>query len=378
MSTRSVIPSVFTFLLVLALALVPGAPPDARPTANASAETPGAVRVAVANLFEGTLVRYPADRCDGTDRRAFARRLLGGGAAVPDVVLLQEVLGTAGLMAQTLNAHPRAVRTGTRYVRLGGTDHRFATGSCDGPRTGRFSLLRSSAILVNARTVTAVHKRGVVRTWGRWDRWAWHSTGRRGYGCTEHPWARLTVKHPGTAPRTALVTSVHLAPVGISLKTRGARVVRRGMDRLHRSTPGDAVVLAGDLNLNRCTQPLLRGEPRTCAVRAGHRALLDAGYRDAVRSQHLTGPSGVVGVARRIDYIYAKGQITASWHDRCYRAHFVQRWQCGAARSVFASPTIFRRCEVRHLFHGSPGGGCSPTMFRRYYTDHQLLFAAVR
>lgn len=382
MSTGSVIPSLFTFVLVLALALVPGAPPQTppenAPMATASAETPGAVRVAVANVFEGTLVRYPADLRDGTDRRAFAHRLLGGGGAVPDVVLLQEVLGRAGVMARTLNAHPRAVRTGTRYLRLGGTGRRFATGSCDGPRSGRFSLLRSSAILVNARTVTAVHKQGVVRTWGRWDRWAWHSTGRRGYGCTEHPWARLTVKHPGTAPRTALVTSVHLAPVDRGLKNRGARVVGNAMNRLHRNTPGDSVVLAGDLNLSRCTRSLLSGELRTCTVRAGHRALLNGGYTDAVRSHNLTGPSGVVGVARRIDFIYAKGHVAASWHDRCYRAHFVRRWPCSAARSVFASETVFARCQARHLHHGTPGNGCSPTMFRRYYTDHQLLRAVIQ
>ena len=150
------------------------------------------------------------------------------------------------------------------------------------------------------------------------------------------------------------------------------------MDRLHRITPADAMVLGGDLNLNRCAQPLLTGERRTCAVRPGHRALLDAGYRDAVRNRHLTGPSGVVGVARRIDFIYAKGEVTASWHDRCYRAHLIRRWPCNAARSIFASPTVFHRCQARHLFHGSPGNGCSSTMFRRYYTDHQALFAVIR
>jgi hypothetical protein len=297
---------------------------------------------------------------------------------MPDVVLLQEVLGTARLMARTLSTHPRAVRTGTRYVQLGVTDQRFVTGSCAGRRIGSFSVLRSSVILVNARTVTAVHERGVVRTWGRWSSRAWHRTGRNGYGCAEHPWARVTVEHPGAAPRTALVASLHMAPLGLRLKNRAVRATRSKMDHLHRRTPGAAVVLGGDLNLNRCRQSLLSGERRTCAVRPGHRALLDAGYRDAVRHQHLTGPSGVVGVARRIDFIYVKGTVTAAWHDRCYRAHFVRRWPCSAARSVFGSRTGFRRCEVRHLYHGSPGNGCSPTMFRRYYTDHQLLHAVVR
>lgn len=382
MSIRSVTPSVFTFVLVLALALAPGTPPETAPetaaTANASAEIPGEIRVAIANVFEGSLVRHPADTRDGTHRRAFARRLLGRSVAMPDVVLLQEVLGTAGLVARALNAHPRAVRAGTRYVRLGATDQRFASGWCDGRRAGRFSLLRSSAILVNARTMTAVHERGVVRTWGRWSSRAWHRTGRSGYGCAEHPWARVTVKHAGAAPRSALVTSVHVAPLGLRLKNRAVSALRSDLDHLHRSTPGAAVVLGGDLNLNRCRQPLLSGERRRCALRPGHRALSDAGYRDAVRSQHLTGPSGVVGVARRIDFIYVKGQVASSWHDRCYRAHFVRRWECSAARSVFGSPDTFRRCEVRHLFHGSPGNGCSPARFRSYYSDHQVLLAVVR
>lgn len=378
MFLRSLTHALLTFLLVTGLGLAPDSPAETRAMAQTSAETPGEIRVANANLFEGSLARYPADRRHGTDRRAFTRRLLGRSVAMPDVVLLQEVLGTAGLMARTLSAHPRAVRTGTRYVRLGATDQRFVTGSCDGRRSGSFSILRSSAILVNARTVTAVHERGVVRTWGRWSSQTWHRTGRSGYGCAEHPWARVTVEHPGATPRTALVASVHMAPLGLRLKNRAVRAMRSEMDRLHRRTPDAAVVLGGDLNLNRCRQSLLSGERRSCAVRPGHRALLDAGYRDAVRNQHLTGPSGVVGVARRIDFIYVKGQVTSSWHDRCYRAHFVRRWPCSAARSVFGSPVVFRRCEVRHLLHGDPGNGCSRTRFRRYYSDHQVLLAVVR
>lgn len=370
--------ALLTFLLVGGLSLAPDSRAATPATARVTAETPGQIRVASANVFEGSLVRHPADRRDGTDRRAFARRLLGRSVPMPDVVLLQEVLGTARLMARTLSAHPRAVRTGTRYVQLGVTDQRIVTGSCDGRRTGSFSVLRSSVILVNARTVTAVHERGVVRTWGRWSSRAWHRTGRSGYGCAEHPWARVTVRHPDAAPRTALVASLHVAPLGLRLKNRAVRAMRGEMDHLHRRTPGAAVVLGGDLNLNRCRQPLLSGERRTCAVRPGHRALLDAGYRDAVRSQHLTGPSGVVGVARRIDFIYVKGHVASSWHDRCYRAHFVHRWRCSTARSVFASPVVFRRCEVRHLYYGNPGGGCSRTRFRSYYSDHQVLLAVVR
>jgi endonuclease/exonuclease/phosphatase family metal-dependent hydrolase len=366
-------------LLVPVLVLLPSASTNAGAAAPAAVEPAGEVRVAAANLFEGAVVDHPADLRDGTDRRAFVSRLMGQVSVMPDVVLLQEVLGTAPEMARTLNAHPRTAQAGAHFVVLGGTDRRFTTGSCDGARPGRFMVLRASAILVNADTVTGVQKSGVIRTWGRWDKWAYSKTGNNGYGCTEHPWARVTVKHPGTAARTAIVASVHMAPAVTALKDHGLGVVRKELDQLHAITPEDAVVLGGDFNSNRCNQSLTAGEQENCAPRPGHRSLLDNGYVDAVRSLHLTGPDGVVGVARRVDYIYAKGgEVTASSHDRCYRAYFVHQWPCSAARSVFDSDTLFHKCEYRALHNGSPGGGCSAAMYRRYYSDHIVLFAIVQ
>lgn len=336
-----------------------------------------AIRVAVGNVHEGSLVRHRADRRDGTDRRAFVKRLMARGGALPDVVLLQEVLGSAGTMARTLNAHPRVRRLGGAYRVATGTFQRRVAGACDGQRSGRFSLLRSSAVLVNVRTVKGVSSAGAIRTWGRWHKRAWSRTGRMGYGCTEHPWARVTVQRPGTAPSTALLVSTHVAPVGTGLKTRATRVVQTAVGALQRGRPEERVVIGGDLNLTRCPQRPDAGERVRCAVRAAHRSLLDGGYRDAVRSTHPVGPHGVVGVARRIDFVYVKGTVTGAWYDRCYRAHLVRKWKCGS-RSVFTTRRSFNRCQARSLFHGRPGPGCAPSKFSRYYSDHAVLVADLR
>lgn len=370
-----------TLVVGLAVSLFPGAPRDlgteASPVSSTmTAPPPSALRVAAGNVREGTLVRPLADHRDGTDRRAFARRLLGRPGGLPDVVLLQESLGSASRVAGALSAHRRAQRAGVRYRLLTGTDLRRVSGRCDGARAGRFVLLRSSAILVNSRTVMRVLAQGRVRTWGRWGREVWHVTGRDGFGCTEHPWARVRVRHPGTTARTALVSSLHVAPVGRA-RHRAVTVVHRAADRLHRRTPQDLVVLGGDLNLIRCRVAPSSPEPARCTLQAGHRSLRDAGYADAVRQRHLRGPSGVVGVSRRVDFLMVKGAVTAAWFDRCYRAYRVHRWTCGA-RAVFAHHPAFDRCQRRSLHRGSAGPGCPPRRYRTYYSDHPVLTTTVR
>jgi endonuclease/exonuclease/phosphatase family metal-dependent hydrolase len=375
MKLRTLAPLV---LLLPAAVLVPGRGDAASPTATAAAAPTSPIRVAVANVHEGSLVRHRADRRDGTDRRVFVNRLLARRGALPDVVLLQEVLGSAGILAHTLNAHPRVRRAGGAYRVAGGTFHRRVAGRCDGPRAGRFSLLRSSAVLVNSRTVKRVPQAGAIRTWGRWHRRAWGHTGRKGYGCTEHPWARVVVQRQGTAPSAALVVSTHVAPVGGGLKTRAIRVVRATADSLHRGRVEERVVIGGDLNLNRCGQPVRTGELAVCPVRAAHRSLLDAGYRDAVRQANPVGPHGVVGVAGRIDFVYVKGgDLAGAWYDRCYRAYLVRRWSCGS-RAVFTTQRRFNLCQSRSLRHGRPGRGCRSSQFRRYYSDHPVLLADLR
>ena len=360
-------------LLIVPLLAVAGAQ---SPSPAEAAPGGASIRVATANLREGSLVRRPADRRHGTDRRAFARRLLGRATAPPDVVAVQEVLGSARRVAHALNAFQRTRDRAARYAPVTGTAHRFATGRCDGQRRGRFSLLRSSSLLVNRKTVTQVHARGTIRTWGRWARKAWPETGRRGHGCTEHPWVRITVR-TADGPRTARVLSAHVAPQGRRLKTRAVDTLRRELDRLPGQSPADLAVLGGDLNMNRCVQLFGHGEKKKCTIRPAHRRLIDAGYRDVVRAVHESGPAGVVGVARRIDFLYARAKPAAAWWDRCYQAFLVKQWKCGT-RSVFAQRRAFGACGIRVTRHRGPGGGCSARLFRRYYSDHPIAIGAVR
>ncbi len=237
--------------------------------------------------------------------------------------------------------------------------------------------MRDSAIVVNSNTVTQLGSRGTVRTWGRWGPDARKNTGRSGYGCAEQPWTRLSVQQAGKSPRTALVASVHVAPSGVLLKNRAIVRTHRTLDAVHRMTPQDLVVIAGDFNLTRC-KAASAPETRGCAVRQGHRSLQAASYRDAVRSTNLTGSQGVVGVTRRIDFLYVKGMVEASSFDRCYLAYHVHRSPCAASRVVFGSKQPFWACDRRSRHVGSPGAGCSAERSRRYYSDHPLLLGTVR
>lgn len=77
------------------------------------------VAVAVANVREGAVIRPPADMADGDGRSAFARHLFRRAGSAPDVILLQEVVGTARVATNRLNEHPKApkrcsVRRGCR------------------------------------------------------------------------------------------------------------------------------------------------------------------------------------------------------------------------------------------------------------------------
>ena len=360
-------------LLLLVMVPVPLSLDGGRaPTAAAGpAPVVAGIRVAVGNVREGSLLRYPADSADGTDRRRFAARLLGRGAA-PDVVLLQEVLGSAAKLARVLTAHPRAREQQARYVVATSTGTSLVRGKCDGTRAGRFRLLRSSAVLINRRTVTAVHARGAVRTWGRWHRRAWSQTGRQGYGCTAHPWVHATVRG-----RPAVLSSVHLAPAGHALKSRALQVVASALDRRTHRPDGPVAVLGGDLNLSRCRHPARFAETRDCPVRPAHRRLLDAGFVDVVRSAHTAGPRGVVGVSRRVDFLYARATAEAARWDRCNRVYLVRRWTCSAHAAEFATAPTFAVCQRRSLHHGRPGAGCSARQYRRYYSDHPILTSTV-
>jgi len=288
---------------------------------------------------------------------------------MPDVVLLQEVLGSARAVVRALNQQRHARRASARFAVGVAPRQRPGHSHCDGRRTQRHQVIRDSAIVVNLRTVRKMHNRGSVRTWGSWF-------GQR--GCAEQPWALITVRHGDNAPRLIRVASVHIAPSNHRLKTRGVVRTAEMLQQRHRQTPLAALVIGGDLNLNRCTGPVLRPETAGCTVRAAHRHLLQHGLRDAVRSRHLHGTDGVVGVSRRIDFVYTTGRVHGSWFDRCYRAFEVTTNPCTRRQTRFAYRSTFRHCQYRVTTVGRPGGRCTERHnYDRYYSDHPILRATI-
>jgi len=165
--------------------------------------------------------------------------------------------------------------------------------------------------------------------------------------------------------------------VGISMKNHAMARIRKQLDAQRRKGTGELVVAGGDLNLNRCLQPLRTPEQWRCSVREGHRAFLDSGYRDAVRTLNRGGRTGVTGVERRIDFIYAKAKVTSSWFDRCYQAFFAESNPCRPSQKVFARNAKFLKCQARSLNVGRPGASCPANLFRRYYSDHPIQLATL-
>ncbi len=350
-----------------------GAEVGAESTAAATDRPATTVRVAVANLHEGSVVRRPADARDSRDVDRFVARLAARPGRAPDVVLVQEVLSSAGRVAQRLDRHPAMRKQGTDYRSVTSTAFGTAGGRCQGARDERFSLVRSSAVLVNRSTVRQVVDAGEVRTWGRWKS-ARDRIGNRGYGCAAHPWARLRVRAPGRDAVQMRVQSTHLAPVGTAaLKSRALIHVAGQAASWAAARPREAVVLGGDYNLPRCTGPVERPERVSCEQNRGHRVLQSRGLVDAVRAHRATGPTGVVGVARRIDFAYTTAPIQEAWWDRCYMAWHVVRWPCSRSRGVFDKAAAFAACQRRALRFGRPGGRCPAPAYARYYSDHPLV-----
>ncbi|MGH3318398.1 MAG: hypothetical protein ACRDO0_19810 [Nocardioidaceae bacterium] len=334
-----------------------------------SATTPAGragVVVLAANLREGSRLRRASDMRDGDDLRRFANRVLSRGARLPDVLLLQEVLGSAERVVRALNRHPRARPGAARFALVAAPGRRTGR-ECDGPRARRHRVVRDSAIVVNRQTVRCVHRQGKVRTWASWF-------GER--GCAEHPWALLTFRD-GAGGQRVRVASMHVAPTGTRLKTRAVVRTAETLMRQQRRTPDALMAIGGDLNLTRCKGPSRRAERARCRVRAAHRYLLRHGFHDAVRSRNLRQRDGVVGVRRRIELVYTTGRVRGSWFDRCYQAFEVTRYRCRPAQSWFSSRRTFHRCQYRVTMVGRPGGTCPNRGYAGYYSDHPVLRATL-
>lgn len=97
-----------------------------------------------------------------------------------------------------------------------------------------------------------------------------------------------------------------------------------------------------------------------------------------MRTHNRTGPGGVVGVGRRIDFLYTTAEVETAWYDRCYQAWFALQPKCKPHARVFETNGQFLKFQRRSLHVGRPGDGCPPAQFHRYYSDHRFMLATVR
>jgi hypothetical protein len=340
-------------------------------SAAAAATAPPSLMVATANVREGTRVVFPVDLGDGDDRRALARRMLSAGSSLPDVVLLQEAIGSAGIMSRTLTAHPRAQRAGARYVVAVPPSNRPGDGWCDGRRPPH-RIVRDGAILINASTIARVNSRGFVRTWGKW---ILRRNGSR-YDCAEQAaWAVVVLRHGTPGQRLARVANIHTAPLDNTLKSRALTRTVNEVVRLNQQTPRALLVVGGDFKLTRCVGPSRDPERLGCTLRAAHRRLTDRGFVDAVRARR---PDSVRGVRHRIDFVYSRGPVASASWDRCYLAFNLTVDPCPSRTAQFPVRKVFGACQVRANHWGSPGGGCSTRDYARYYSDHPVVRGLLR
>lgn len=358
----------------LLLTLVPAAHPAA--AAPAKAPTPASsdrtqtLMLANANVREGSRSRPRADLRVARDRKTFVRRLMGRTSRVPGVVLLQETYGSARAYVRTLNRHPRAKRAGAKYrlamrPRLHSKQYR-----CGPTRRARHQRVQTSAIIVNRAKVRRVVRRGAVPGWGRWRQIRDRS--KTVENCAYQPWVLLRLRSGGLVR----VASVHLAPMHAGLKTRALRLLANRLRALQRRTPRAELVIAGDLNMTR--QPLGFSKRETVhgKVRPAHRLLERRGLRDANRLARPRGRNGVIGYARRIDFVYTTTGVVRASFDRCYRGYRGGK-ACPPRARVFRSHKRFAACQ-RQADSGKRRPACPKRKSRRYYSDHPMLTARLR
>lgn len=352
---------------------VPGSSPQiAQAQADGLGRTRvGRVLVVSANVKEGNAGRTSArDIARAADRKRFVARLLKKVPAAPDMMLLQEALGSTSRITRLLNWHPRIGNTRSRY-RVAVRPRLWPGGRrCDGHRNYHRDVRRDVSIVINTATTAGPVNSGRVRTWGAYPTPRSPDGARR--ACKEHVWALFREKDGRAAGRFVRVMNAHPAPAVRSLKTAAMRKITNRMVQLQRRTRRGLAVIGGDFNLTRCKSD---PETRSCGVREAHRYLHDKGYRDAIRTINPTGTGGVVGVRSRIDHIYVNGGVRNSWFARCYKAFNVTRPRCPANKAVFSNRRIFLRCDRLATLGKGPARPCGPKRYQRYYSDHYALWA---
>lgn len=271
-----------------AVALIPlGAVPAAgSTTAPSLPRTPaGQVLVVQANLQDSV---RPADAADTTDLDNFAARLAAKLPAVPDALVLNEILGPgARRLATSLSK-----ATGYRYrVEVAGERAAF---QADGS-------VRETAILLNSDTMTSSRPAGYERVQD--EDQAYTGAARRD-GSLQVP---LLAVHPGGDPATATAAFTALASATFP------------------QAQGQVTVLGGDFRAARCAV-LSTDQAIGCAPQAfwadltGPKAYSDALFDQAgAQSRSHSG------------YLFARGQALRAELDTAYDTDLPDRASCKPA-----------------------------------------------
>ncbi|UPK73159.1 hypothetical protein MU582_11945 [Nocardioidaceae bacterium SCSIO 66511] len=289
---------------------------------------------------------------------------------VPGVVLLQETYGSARAYVRALNRHPRAKRAGAKYRLAVRPSLRSGQRRCGDSKRPRHQRVQTSTIIVNRAKIGRVLRTGTIAGWGRWEDPKDRS--KIVSHCAYQPWALLRLRGGGLVR----IVGAHLAPVNMTLKTRALHRLSDRLQQLQKKTPGAQLVLAGDLNMTRQPRSVGRHEQADGKVRAAHRLLERRGLRDANRLAHPTGRNGVIGYARRVDFIYTTTEVADASFDRCYRGYRGGK-TCPPSASVFGKHRNFAPCQWR-ADSGKPRAGCPKSKARRYYSDHPTVTARLR
>jgi endonuclease/exonuclease/phosphatase family metal-dependent hydrolase len=259
-----------------------------------------------------------ADLTEKRDVRAAAQRLATALPRLPDVVLLQEVIGSSAAeiarLLTTTTKKPYEV-----VAAPPATTHIIKWAP---PR----QTIRDSAILVNQSTMEKVRRVSwIATTFDPRDR----DPEAPMLTTTEHPVALL--EHRGSGQRLVVVVAHFVHGQGMTKASEDsykASWLRQIGQRVERTFGADAQVtarvIAGDLNTNRCVrQPeKIKGKEREFwKVMTAEMGYLDAVYvtncesDESLMAQYRRGQRLAT---KRIDYIFVKGNVKAASHDLDY------------------------------------------------------------
>lgn len=294
---------------------------------------PKQIQVVTQNLKEmhnecDQIRRCPVrDLASELELRNFARRLFRELTTVPDVVLLQEVIGRSA----RATARYLSKRFGGRYVAAVFPQRLYPRGL-----KARPLIKNNTAILVNTLTMRRMGRGGyfTVKV-GRGEQ-------ARGDVRMGQRFAHTVLRERQTGKRVA-VMSVHFVPTdkfrsrSVAYRRKGAhaRQTMRFFEKRYGHAP--IRVVGGDFNNRRCES---FQEQIVCDKTPFYEVMTKRPFRytDSVFARHNRGNTDIRSTYRykRIDYVFTRGAVFEAWHDETYNTKRINRDWVADHRFVMA------------------------------------------